>query len=153
MWQFQAMHVYSVPVTKQAYMLCRVTHNSFGYLARYISPLACNHNTNELTLCCVGRVSCTRNSATLLASMSESGDVVGASSTVCITGIYTSPRHSRQLLSLQRREEVRTKRRSRRGRLRGRGTQMQLLSLQSHCRNLMKVLMGQRKGRGKGKGM
>ena len=46
----------------------------------------------------------------------------------------------------ERREEVRTKRRSRRGRLRGRGTQTQLLSLQSQCRNLMKVLMGKREG-------
>ena len=46
----------------------------------------------------------------------------------------------------ERREEVRTKRRSRRGRLRGRGTQTQVLSLQSQCRNLMKVLMGKREG-------
>ena len=30
--------------------------------------------------------------------------------------------------------------------MRGRGTQTQLLSLQSHCRNLMKVLMGKREG-------
>lgn len=99
-------------------------HNCFGYLARYISPLESNHSTlSELTLCCVGRVSCTRNSATLLASMSERGDVVGASSTVCITGIYTSLRQSRQLLSLQWKKKVRRdkmKRRSRGSRLKGR---------------------------------
>ena len=105
------MYIYSVQSRPICYTeLPPCAHNFFGYLARYITPLECNHNnTSELTLCCVGRVSCTKNLATLLASMSERGDVVGASSTVCITGIYTSPRHSRQLLPLQRREEVRTK--------------------------------------------
>ena len=78
--------------------------------------------------------------------------MVGASSTVCITGIYTSLRQSRQLLSTQLKKKVRRDKTKQRSRLKIEREDKQTKLQQSHCRKYIKWFKGKRGGEGERKG-